>query len=437
MALVGGASLYYSIYLTQHSPNEAYFVTPVRVWEFALGAIVALAGARLALPKAVAGYASLAGLSMIIAAAVFYGDDTPFPGYLALVPTVGTALVIMAGHRGDRQWHTVVTGSRPVQLVGDVSYSLYLWHWPLILLAPFVLGDLLPAGRLTLPYQLGILGVSLLAAIASKYLVEDTRPHLAAARPPDRAHVRGHDRRAGRARRLLLRADQQLRQARGPGRGGRRARRGRRGQAPAAVRGRVGDDPGQQVRAEARPGHGRGDGPGQRVLQARRQLRVDSREHGRRQADHGRLRLQRRQVRRGRRLAHRGLARPAVAEPADRHGPRAQVGAQARLPRRLPVRRDRVRRLHGARRGQDRRAGVHGLDRADAGGHRRRRADRRRDELLRPQGVRRRRQRAVADRAVPATASRSTGGSGPMPAPAWWCWPTRRSTAPSARSTAW
>ncbi len=174
MALVGGASLYYSIYLTQHSPNEAYFVTPVRVWEFALGAIVALAGARLALPKAVAGYASLAGLSMIIAAAVFYGDDTPFPGYLALVPTLGTALVIMAGHRGDRQWHTVVTGSRPVQLVGDVSYSLYLWHWPLILLAPFVLGDLLPAGRLTLPYQLGILGVSLLAAIASKYLVEDT-----------------------------------------------------------------------------------------------------------------------------------------------------------------------------------------------------------------------------------------------------------------------
>ena len=173
MFLVGGASLYYSIYLTEHSPNEAYFVTPVRVWEFALGAIVALAGTRLALPRAVAGYASLAGFSMIIAAAVFYNHDNPFPGYLALVPTVGTALVIVAGNRGEGQWHSVVTASRPVQLVGDVSYSLYLWHWPLILLAPFALGDLLHAGRMTLPYQLAVLAAALLLAIVSKYLVED------------------------------------------------------------------------------------------------------------------------------------------------------------------------------------------------------------------------------------------------------------------------
>jgi peptidoglycan/LPS O-acetylase OafA/YrhL len=173
MVLVGGASLWYSVYLTGASPNAAYFVTPVRVFEFALGAIVALAGARLAPPRVLAGYLSLTGLSMIIAAAVYYDHDTPFPGALALIPTVGTALVIMDGHRGERQWHTVVTASRPVQLVGDVSYSLYLWHWPLILLAPFALGGLLAGGRMTLPYQLGVLAVALLLAIASKYLVED------------------------------------------------------------------------------------------------------------------------------------------------------------------------------------------------------------------------------------------------------------------------
>ncbi len=173
MAVVGAGSLAYSVYLTVHSPHEAYFVTPVRVWEFALGAIVALAGSRLALPRVAAGLASLAGLAMIIGAAVAYDHTTPFPGHLALVPTVGTALVIMAGGRGARQWHTLVTASRPVQLVGDVSYSLYLWHWPLILLAPFALGDLLPAGRLTLPYQLGVLAVALLLAVGSKYLVED------------------------------------------------------------------------------------------------------------------------------------------------------------------------------------------------------------------------------------------------------------------------
>ncbi|HEY7591570.1 MAG TPA: acyltransferase family protein [Actinophytocola sp.] len=174
MALVGGASLAYSVYLTAHSPNEAYFVTPVRVWEFALGAIVALAGTRLALPRFMSGYGTLAGLSMIIASAVYYGDRTPFPGYLALVPTLGTALVIVDGNRGERQWHTVLTASRPAQLIGDVSYSLYLWHWPLLLLAPFALGDLLPGGRMTLPYQVGVLVVAVLLAIASKYLVEDT-----------------------------------------------------------------------------------------------------------------------------------------------------------------------------------------------------------------------------------------------------------------------
>jgi peptidoglycan/LPS O-acetylase OafA/YrhL len=173
MVLVGGASLVYSVHLTDASPNAAYFVTPVRVWEFALGAVVALAGTRLAPPRLIAGYVSLAGLSMIVAAAIYFDHDTPFPGSLALVPTLGTALVIAAGHRGERQWHTVVTASPPVQLVGDVSYSLYLWHWPLILLAPFALGDLLPAGRMTLPYQLGVLVVALLVAIASKYLVED------------------------------------------------------------------------------------------------------------------------------------------------------------------------------------------------------------------------------------------------------------------------
>ena len=173
MVLVGGGSLWYSVYLTDASPNAAYFVTPVRVFEFALGAIVALAGARLAPSRLIAGYVSLAGFSMIIAAAIYYDHDTPFPGWLALIPTVGTALVIMAGHRGDRSWHTVVTASKPVQLVGDVSYSLYLWHWPLILLAPFLLGDLLAGGKMTLPFQLGVLAVSLLLAIVSKYLVED------------------------------------------------------------------------------------------------------------------------------------------------------------------------------------------------------------------------------------------------------------------------
>jgi peptidoglycan/LPS O-acetylase OafA/YrhL len=167
IAVVGAASLAFSVYFTEVSPNQAYFITPVRVWEFALGALVALAGSRLVLPRVAAEVLALAGFAMIIAAAVLYGDGTPFPGYLALVPTVGTALVIVAGNRVLR-WHTPVTSAAPVQFIGNVSYSLYLWHWPLILLAPYVLGHLPGTAELW-----GLLGASILLAYLSKVLVED------------------------------------------------------------------------------------------------------------------------------------------------------------------------------------------------------------------------------------------------------------------------
>ena len=163
---VGVASLAFCVYLTQHATSQAYFVTPVRMWEFAIGALVALAGARLVLPARIAGLASFAGLAMIVGSAFVFNHTTLFPGYLALIPTVGTALVIMAGVR--RQWHTVLSSARPVQWLGDISYSLYLWHWPLILLAPFAFGQ-----TLTLPYKLAVLAVSLVLAYVTKILVED------------------------------------------------------------------------------------------------------------------------------------------------------------------------------------------------------------------------------------------------------------------------
>jgi peptidoglycan/LPS O-acetylase OafA/YrhL len=171
VGLVGAASLAFSVYYTSAAPKEAYFVTPARAWEFALGALVALCASRLVLPRVAAGIASFAGFVLVIGSAALFDMHMPFPGYLAVVPTVGTALVIVSG--AGRQWHTVVTASRPVQLVGDVSYSLYLWHWPLIVLAPFVLRDVLPGGHLTRPYLVGVLVASLLLAYLSKVLVED------------------------------------------------------------------------------------------------------------------------------------------------------------------------------------------------------------------------------------------------------------------------
>jgi len=171
IALVGAASLAFSAYYTQVEPNQAYFVTQGRVWEFALGALIALTGVELS--KRLAGAASAVGFAMILGSAFFYDHATPFPGYLALVPTIGTALVIVAGQRPGRQWHAPVTASSPVQFLGGISYSLYLWHWPLIMVAPFVFADVLQAGRMTTPLLLAVVAVSLVLAYLSKVLVED------------------------------------------------------------------------------------------------------------------------------------------------------------------------------------------------------------------------------------------------------------------------
>jgi peptidoglycan/LPS O-acetylase OafA/YrhL len=186
IAVVAAASLGFSVYFTAVAKSQAYFVTPVRVWEFAIGAVIALGGARFTLPRFAADLASLAGVAAIVAAAVLFDDQTAFPGAAALIPAVGTGLVIAAGTNPRRQWHSPLSGAPPVQWLGNISYSLYLWHWPLIVLAPFAFPGALHAGALTLQLRLGILAAALILAYASKRLVEDpirTLPPLARSLP--------------------------------------------------------------------------------------------------------------------------------------------------------------------------------------------------------------------------------------------------------------
>ncbi|MFE0812066.1 acyltransferase family protein [Streptomyces sp. NPDC058848] len=169
VAGLGLVSLAWCVHLTEADPAAAYFITPVRVWEFAIGAVIALAGTKPVLPRAVANGVSLLGFTALVGSAVHFTGLTPYPGAAALVPTVGTALVIAAGTGQQRQWHTTVASSRPVQLLGDISYSLYLWHWPLLILAPLAVSD----GVLDLPVRLGILASALVLAYTTKRLVED------------------------------------------------------------------------------------------------------------------------------------------------------------------------------------------------------------------------------------------------------------------------
>ncbi|MGY0536953.1 acyltransferase family protein [Nocardioides sp. YJ-D4] len=135
IAAVLVASFAASVVITATDGAAAYFVTHTRAWEFAVGGLLAVlpislsrAPARWAAPVAVLGWAGLLG------ALVLFRESLPFPGWVALLPVVGTALVIWAG--APQRSGGAIVGNPVVQWIGTVSYSLYLWHWPLVVVIP-------------------------------------------------------------------------------------------------------------------------------------------------------------------------------------------------------------------------------------------------------------------------------------------------------------
>jgi len=129
------SSLAYSIWLTVSSPSVAYFSTFTRAWEFGAGALLAYVGVRAG--SRATRLLPVLGVALIAIACVFYSAATPFPGYAAALPVAGTLLVLWAGRA------SVVARVglwRPVAVLGRISYAVYLWHWPLVVLVPYVTG---------------------------------------------------------------------------------------------------------------------------------------------------------------------------------------------------------------------------------------------------------------------------------------------------------
>jgi peptidoglycan/LPS O-acetylase OafA/YrhL len=167
-------SLLTSAIQTTSSPSTAYFSPVTRAWELALGALVAVCTpALLRLHQMVAGVLTWVGLAAIGYSAIAYSNSTSYPGVAVLVPVVGTALVI-AGGSPVPSWGTESMLRRgPFQWFGRLSYSLYLWHWPILIIAAEA------AGQNALPFHrsLGWLAVSVAAAYVTYRVVEDPVRH--------------------------------------------------------------------------------------------------------------------------------------------------------------------------------------------------------------------------------------------------------------------
>lgn len=134
-AVVFVASLGLSIFLTPVSPNAAFYLLPTRAWEFAGAGLLALLPVSAVLRQRwMASVAGVAGVGILVGGILLLSESEPYPGYRALVPFVGTVLLIIAGG-GARSIVAPVLESRPAVWIGNVSYSWYLWHWPLIVFA--------------------------------------------------------------------------------------------------------------------------------------------------------------------------------------------------------------------------------------------------------------------------------------------------------------
>jgi peptidoglycan/LPS O-acetylase OafA/YrhL len=165
---VVAASLWYSVYYTHANPAGAYFVTTTRIWELGLGGLVALLPARLYERIGRCGPLGWAGLGLVIASAFVLSGTNAFPGFLALLPAGGAAALILGGSAAARFGPSKLTSVRPMVFIGGISYSLYLWHWPIIVLWTTWRGH--PAGWRS---GLAIVAVSVVLAWLTKVWVED------------------------------------------------------------------------------------------------------------------------------------------------------------------------------------------------------------------------------------------------------------------------
>ncbi len=167
--MVSAASLIASIVGAFKFPDATFYLPFTRVWELAIGGMLALGAVPVVLGPVMRNLLAAAGLALITGSVFLIGTDMPFPGLFAVPPCLGAAFVILAGRDGDTLAGRFLS-VRPVAFIGAISYSLYLWHWPILVFHKNY--AFLTAGLAERNDKLLVISLSLLAGALSWKFIE-------------------------------------------------------------------------------------------------------------------------------------------------------------------------------------------------------------------------------------------------------------------------
>ncbi|EPJ2809488.1 acyltransferase family protein [Pseudomonas putida] len=160
------ASLVASHYYAVNHKNAAYLLLPFRFFELMIGALLALYQHRVAKVANPGSNFALTGLVLIVASAFLLDNSSAFPGIYALPVCVGTAMVIASGFSSTNHVALNILKTTPMRYIGKVSYSFYLWHWPVLALAQY------RGIELTTENALLLIAIAFLASCISYHFIE-------------------------------------------------------------------------------------------------------------------------------------------------------------------------------------------------------------------------------------------------------------------------